>query len=158
MVGSSLSFRSRFVRLSRSNLVYKVSMSDPMIAQPTKQSIILIIEGNKKARNRIVHCFYSHQQENSVLCSNYVTVYKTINVIMSFQSCLPMPLPFCHIHSPSLALDCSSHSACLERESALAILCPLGCRTWNQNACNAKLGCKLLQCSMICLDGEFCAQ
>ena len=47
-----------------------------VIAPPTRQSIVIIIEGKMKAHNTVVHCFYSHSQENSRLCSNFNTMYK----------------------------------------------------------------------------------
>ena len=47
-----------------------------VIAPPTRQSIVIIIESKMKAHNTVVHCFYSHLQENSRLCSNFNTMYK----------------------------------------------------------------------------------
>ena len=47
-----------------------------VIEPPTRQSIVIMIEGKMKAHNTVVHRFYSHLQEHSRLCSNCNTMYK----------------------------------------------------------------------------------
>ena len=55
---------------------YTAPLYTSVVAPPTRQSIVIIIEGKKKVHNTVVYCFYSHQQENSRLCSNFDTMYK----------------------------------------------------------------------------------